>query len=241
MQLRIGKQFSSAILSVLAVLAPVAALAKSTPPEPVVLAAGWQLQDGAKVPQTGAQVAVGGFQHQRMVCGYGARNRAYDAGQQSTSIPSRSMEKTTAPRSFPRVWRAPPTGTGQSIKVPRSYKNRHVWLNFDGINYSADVWVNGTQVGTMRGAFIRGIFDITALVKPGKRPSSPCSITPQPHPGIPHEHTLRDGVGQNGGDERDRRTHLPLHAGLGLDARYPRPRHRHLAKGLSLRNRPRGC
>ena len=24
-------------------------------------------------------------------------------------------------------------------------------------------------------------------------------ITPQPHPGVPHEHTLRDGVGQNGG------------------------------------------
>ena len=24
-------------------------------------------------------------------------------------------------------------------------------------------------------------------------------VTPQPHPGVPHEHTLRDGVGKNGG------------------------------------------
>ena len=60
------------------------------------------------------------------------------------------------------------------MRVPVSYKNRHVWLNFDGINYSAEVWVNGAQVGTMRGAFIRGIFDITAQVKPGKRPWWPC-------------------------------------------------------------------
>jgi hypothetical protein len=58
--------------------------------------------------------------------------------------------------------------------VPSAYKESHVWLNFDGINYSA-VWVNGTQVGTMRGAFIRGIFDITAQGEsPARRPWSPC-------------------------------------------------------------------
>jgi hypothetical protein len=32
---------------------------------------------------------------------------------------------------------------------------------------SGDVWVNGVKVGTTRGAFIRGIFDITAQVVPG--------------------------------------------------------------------------
>ena len=85
------------------------------------------------------------------------------------------------------------------ISIPRSYKDHHVWLNFDGINYSAEVWVNGTQVGTIRGAFIRGIFDITAQVQPGKKAMLAVLITPQPHPGIPHEHTLRAGLGQNGG------------------------------------------
>ena len=86
-----------------------------------------------------------------------------------------------------------------AVGVPKSYKHQHVWLNFDGINYSAEVWVNGTQVGTIRGAFIRGIFDITAHVKPGQKAVVAVLVTPQPHPGVPHEHTLRDGLGQNGG------------------------------------------
>ncbi len=85
------------------------------------------------------------------------------------------------------------------ISVPRSYKNHRVWLNFDGINYAAEVWVNGMHVGIVRGAFIRGIFDITAHVKPGKKAVLAVLITPQSHPGIPHEHTLRAGVGPNGG------------------------------------------
>lgn len=83
--------------------------------------------------------------------------------------------------------------------MPRSYKHKRVWLNFDGINYSAVVWVNGTQVGSIRGAFIRGIFDVTSVVKPGKRAVVAVEITPQPYPGVAHEHDWRDGVGQNGG------------------------------------------
>jgi beta-galactosidase/beta-glucuronidase len=86
-----------------------------------------------------------------------------------------------------------------TVDVPKSYKGRRVWLNFDGINYSAAVWVNGTQAGTIRGAFIRGIFDVTSLVKPGSQAVVAVMITPQPHPGVPHEHTLRAGIGANGG------------------------------------------
>jgi hypothetical protein len=61
------------------------------------------------------------------------------------------------------------------------------------------VWVNGVQVGSIRGAFIRGIFDITSHVTPGKKAVLAVLVTPQPHPGVSHEHTLRDGLGQNGG------------------------------------------
>jgi hypothetical protein len=74
-----------------------------------------------------------------------------------------------------------------------------VWLNFDGINYSAAVWVNGAQVGTIRGAFIRGVFDITAQVTAGETAVIAVLVTPQPNPGVPHEHTLRAGLGENGG------------------------------------------
>ena len=30
-----------------------------------------------------------------------------------------------------------------TFMVPASYEGKKVWLNFDGINYSAEVWVNG--------------------------------------------------------------------------------------------------
>ena len=87
-----------------------------------------------------------------------------------------------------------------TIAVPASYKGRRTWIHFGGINYSAEVWVNGHQVGTTRGAFIRGDFDITEFVKPGQRAGLAVLVSPQPHPGVPHEHTVALGVGANGGE-----------------------------------------
>ena len=85
------------------------------------------------------------------------------------------------------------------VRVPKAYAGRHVWLNFEGINYSSAVWVNGAQVGTTRGAFIRGRFDISNNVKPGSTAVIAVLVSPQPHPGEPHEHTIRKGLGKNGG------------------------------------------
>jgi beta-galactosidase/beta-glucuronidase len=47
---------------------------------------------------------------------------------------------------------------------------KRIWLNFDGINYRADVWLNGKRVAdpaSMAGMFQRFRYDITGLVKPG--------------------------------------------------------------------------
>lgn len=85
------------------------------------------------------------------------------------------------------------------IHLPLSYRGRRIWLNFDGINYAAQIWVNGHQAGSMRGAFIRGRFDITENVTPGKPAVIAVLVSPQPHPGIPHEHTIANGMGPNGG------------------------------------------
>jgi beta-mannosidase len=87
-----------------------------------------------------------------------------------------------------------------TLTVPAAYKGLHTWLHFGGINYSAQIWVNGHQAGTMRGAFIRGDFDISEFVKPGRRAVLAVLIAPQPHPGAPHEHTVALGVGPNGGE-----------------------------------------
>ena len=43
-----------------------------------------------------------------------------------------------------------------------------MFLNFDGINWKANVYLNGNKIGRIEGAFIRGVFDVTDRVVPGK-------------------------------------------------------------------------
>ena len=87
----------------------------------------------------------------------------------------------------------------KEVDIPASYIGKHVWLNFDGINYSADVWVNGKRVGPIKGAFIRGKFDITQYVKAGAKAVIAVCISPQPHTGVPSEHTMGTIGGPCGG------------------------------------------
>lgn len=53
------------------------------------------------------------------------------------------------------------------FQVLTSFKHDRVFLNFDGINWKANVYLNGKQVGRLEGAFIRGKFDVTDCVKEG--------------------------------------------------------------------------
>ncbi len=179
------------------VLSPFAEAAKSAP-APLLLSSGWELQDVAKATQPGTEVSSSKFKSD----GWFA---ATVPGTVLTTLvnnhvyPEPLYGENNRPETIPESLARSSYWYRTQIEVPKSYKGHHIWLNFDGINYSAAVWVNGTQVGTIRGAFIRGIFDITANVKPGKKAVVAVLVTPQPHPGVPHEHTLRAGMGQNGG------------------------------------------
>lgn len=53
--------------------------------------------------------------------------------------------------------------------VPENFGGKKLWLIFDGINWKADVFVNGAAAGRIEGAFIRGKFDVTKLIKPGEK------------------------------------------------------------------------
>ena len=53
--------------------------------------------------------------------------------------------------------------------VPESYDGKRIWLNFDGVNWKARVYVNGKKVGDVDGAFTRGRFDVTDLVHTGDK------------------------------------------------------------------------
>ncbi|MBR1543521.1 MAG: beta-glycosidase, partial [Muribaculaceae bacterium] len=47
-------------------------------------------------------------------------------------------------------------------------KGEQQWLNFDGINWKANVYLNGQRLGRIEGAFMRGRFNVTGLLRKGK-------------------------------------------------------------------------
>jgi mannosylglycoprotein endo-beta-mannosidase len=50
------------------------------------------------------------------------------------------------------------------FRVPHLVDGQRFWLHLDGVNYLGDIWLNGSQVGSMEGAFVRGVFDVTDVV-----------------------------------------------------------------------------
>jgi hypothetical protein len=83
--------------------------------------------------------------------------------------------------------------------APQSARSRRLTLTFEGINYQAAVWLNGQSLGSIKGAFIRGTFDVTDSVKTDRPNVLAVRISPPPHPGIPQEQSVKGGPGENGG------------------------------------------
>ena len=83
--------------------------------------------------------------------------------------------------------------------APASAQNKHLTLTFNGINYMASVWMNGKYLGDIKGAFIRGSFDVTGVVAPAGMNYLAVRISPPLHPGIAHEQSVKGGPGENGG------------------------------------------
>jgi exo-1,4-beta-D-glucosaminidase len=71
--------------------------------------------------------------------------------------------------------------------LPETHRGKRVWLNFECLNYRADVWLNGNMIADRElvvGMFQRFRFDITNYVKIGKNYLA-VKIYPVDHPGVP--------------------------------------------------------
>jgi exo-1,4-beta-D-glucosaminidase len=58
----------------------------------------------------------------------------------------------------------------KSFAIPASYKGKTVWLKFDGINYRANIWLNGKQIANsdeVAGAWRTYELNVTNAAKPG--------------------------------------------------------------------------
>ncbi len=180
-------------------LAFTARLAAVPLPAPMSLNTGWRLQDAAKVAAPGPSVSRVGYQPRDWF-------KAVVPGTVLTSLvadgvyPEPLYGENNRPDRIPESLCRTAYWYRRTLVVPPSYRGKRVWLRFDGVNYAAEVWVNGHEVGTVRGAFARGLFDVTPYVVPGQTSALAVQILPPPHPGIPQEQTIAAGVGRNGGE-----------------------------------------
>lgn len=65
--------------------------------------------------------------------------------------------------------------------TPAEFRDKTLWLRFDGINYRANVWLNGRQVadaGKTAGAWRLFEFNVSGLVKPGAKNALAVEIFP---------------------------------------------------------------
>ena len=55
----------------------------------------------------------------------------------------------------------------REFRVPQEMRGQRVFLNFDGINWKADIWLNGRKIDRIEGAFLRGKTDVTRYLNDG--------------------------------------------------------------------------
>jgi len=91
--------------------------------------------------------------------------------------------------------------------IPEDKRGRRVFLNFDSINWKADVYFNGTYLEnalihrkrSIEGAFIRAKFDVTDIVRFGEENYLTVYIYKNDTPGEVTTQALAFGPGANGG------------------------------------------
>lgn len=164
-------------------------------PHEWLIAGRWKLRPAPEVAETGETISKTGF---------GAKDW-WDATVPGTALttmvdqgvypdPFYGLNNLAIPESLNRqdYWYR------SEFSAPAEIKGQRLTVTFQGINYAASVWLNGKELGKIKGAFIRGVFDVTDLVKQGTNVLA-VRVSPPPHPGIPHEQSIRGGPGENGG------------------------------------------
>lgn len=147
---------------------------------------GWKIQSSAKVAATGEVVSQPGFSTSgwysesapETVFAALVENGVYKDpffGMNLRSVPGVTYDigsefaNQEMPSGSPF---AVPWWYRNEFEIPASDAGKQIWLAFKGINYRADIWINGKKVaGSDRvvGAFRRYEFNVTGFVQPGAK------------------------------------------------------------------------
>ncbi|MFV0587302.1 glycosyl hydrolase 2 galactose-binding domain-containing protein [Bacteroides reticulotermitis] len=87
------------------------------------------------------------------------------------------------------------------FEIPASYQGQTIWLEPEGINYRAEVWVNGNLLSTINGMFTNQYIDITEWAKVGAKNALAIKVYPVDMSGEPKPKSWgAPGEYQNGGN-----------------------------------------
>jgi exo-1,4-beta-D-glucosaminidase len=152
----------------------------------ITLRDGWAVQSSAKVNASGEVVSTTGFDASswyktsapNTVFAVLVENGVYKDpyfGMNLRSVPGVSypiggqFANLEMPEDSPY---AVPWWYRNEFEVPAQFSGKTVWMSFRGINYRADIWINGKKVAgsdQVVGAFRRYEFDVTPYVKAGAK------------------------------------------------------------------------
>ncbi|MCU7548872.1 beta galactosidase jelly roll domain-containing protein [Chitinophagaceae bacterium LB-8] len=109
-----------------------------------------------------------------------------------------------------------------TFTVPQSDKGRHFELIFKGINYRAEVWLNGQKVADssmMAGMFATYNFDVSPQIKIGENNALAVKIFPLDFPGEPDKEQLKalESFYLNGGPTGDIGKNVTMLCSVGWD------------------------
>jgi exo-1,4-beta-D-glucosaminidase len=161
----------------------------------VLLRENWFIQPSADVRADGAAISTAGFSTREWypatlpstVLSALVEDKVYPDPYIGTNL--RSVPGTTYPifEDFSNIKMPPNSPFRQSwwfrteFKLPAEYTGKTIWLGFDGINYRANVWMNGVQVASsekLAGTWRLFQFDVTSAAKAGEMNSLAVEVFP---------------------------------------------------------------
>ena len=121
----------------------------------------------------------------------------------------------------PNPWKKP-YWYRTTFTIPASEKGKHFQLIFKGINYRAEVWVNGKEIADssqMAGMFAQYSLDVTKVLNAGTKNVLAVKIYPLDYPGLPATPQLK-ALGDffaNGGPTGDIGKNVTMLCSVGWD------------------------
>ena len=182
-----GRNFLAAVSFVVALLATaIIAAPLSRADGDITLHEGWTVQSSAKVSASAETISAVGFDASswyktsapNTVFAVLVENGVYKDpyfGMNLGSVPGVSypiggqFANLEMPSDSPY---AVPWWYRKEFEVPAQFSGKTVWLAFHGINYRANIWINGKKLAgsdQVVGAFRRYEFNVTPFVKPGAK------------------------------------------------------------------------